>query len=146
MIEDVYQTELLRLAARASGAGRLAAPDASATVDNPLCGDRITIDLQLADGHIAAVGYEVKACVLCQASASLIGAHAPGAGQAELHEVAHAVSAMLRGAGEAPGGRWADYARFEPVRAHKSRHECVTLPFQALLQALASDVPKDRES
>jgi NifU-like protein involved in Fe-S cluster formation len=146
VIEDVYQTELLRLAARASGAGRLAAPDASATVDNPLCGDRITVDLQLAGGRITAIGYEVRACVLCQASATLIGSHAPGAGQAELQEVADAVAAMLRGAGEPPGGRWADYARFLPVRAHKSRYDCVTLPFQALLQALAAGAPTDHGS
>jgi nitrogen fixation NifU-like protein len=146
VIEDVYQTELLRLAARATGAGRLAEPDASAMVDNPLCGDRITVDLQLADGRIAALGYEVKACVLCQASASLIGAHATGASDAEIQEVERAVAAMLRGKGEAPGGEWADYARFAPVRAHKSRHECVMLPFQALRQAFASGAPKDRES
>ena len=137
MIEDVYQTDLLRLAAQARGAGRLEQPDASATVDNPLCGDRITIDLKLDRDRVEAIGYEVKACILCQASATVIGRHAPGKTAEELQVTGAAVQAMLKGGGETPGGEWADFAAFEPVRKAKSRHDCVMLPFAALSRALA---------
>lgn len=137
MIEDVYQTDLLKLAAQARGAGRLAEPDASATVDNPLCGDRITIDLKLTDDRVAEIGYEVKACILCQASATVIGRHAPGKTAEELRSTAADVEAMLKGRADAPGGEWAEFAAFEPVRKAKSRHDCVLLPFMALSRALA---------
>lgn len=137
MIEDVYQTDLLRLAAQARGAGRLADADATATVDNPLCGDRITIDLKIENGRVQAVGYEVKACVLCQASATVIGRHAPGKSAEELRSTGADVLAMLKGKGDTPEGEWADYAAFEPVRKAKSRHDCVMLPFMALDRALA---------
>lgn len=136
MIEDVYQTDLLKLAARARGAGRLAAPDASAMVDNPLCGDRITIDLALDGERIAAIGYEVKACVLCQASASILGDHAAGRTADELRALGAAIEAMLKREGEPPGRPWQAYEAFLPVRRSKSRHECVMLPFRALAQAL----------
>ena len=46
--DPLYKKELLRLAADATGAGRLAAPDASAEAYNPACGDRITIDYEEA--------------------------------------------------------------------------------------------------
>ena len=137
MVEDVYQTELLKHAARARGAGRLAQPDASAMVDNPLCGDRITIDLALDGARITAVGYEVKACVLCQASASVLGQAAAGKPSDEVRAVGAELEAMLKAGGAAPSGEWADYASFEPVRRAKSRHECVMLPFRALERALA---------
>ncbi len=137
MIEDVYQTDLLKLAAQARGAGRLDEPDTTATVDNPLCGDRITIDLKLDNDRIDAIGYEVKACILCQASATVIGRHAPGKTAEELRSTAAHVEAMLKGKGEAPGGDWAEFKAFEPVRRAKSRHDCVMLPFMALARALA---------
>ena len=142
----IYNARMLRLAAEARGAGRLSEPDGSAEIVNPTCGDRITVDVRIAHGRIAAVGYEVHACVLTQASASLLGRHAPGRTAAELQDVATQIEAMLGAGSGAPGGDWSDYAALEPVRAHKSRHECVMLPLRALLAALAVGGPTDRES
>jgi hypothetical protein len=34
------------------------------------------------------------------------------------------------------GKSWPELAAFAPVHAHKSRHECVLLPFEALIRAL----------
>jgi NifU-like protein involved in Fe-S cluster formation len=140
----IYNARMLRLAAEAAGAGRLAEPNASAEIVNPTCGDRITVDVQIAGARIAAIGYEVHACVLTQASASLLGRHGPDRTAAEIHEVATQIEAMLSGESGAPGGDWSDYAALEPVRAHTSRHECVMLPLRALLAALAAGGARDR--
>jgi nitrogen fixation NifU-like protein len=134
----IYNARMLRLAAEAVGAGRLAEPDASAEIVNPTCGDRITVDVRIANGRIAAIGHEVHACVLTQASASLLGRHAPDRTAAEIHEVATQIEAMLNGESGAPAGDWSDYAALAPVRAHRGRHECVMLPLRALLAALAA--------
>jgi len=142
----IYNARMLRLAAEAAGAGRLAEHDASAEIVNPVCGDRIRVDVRTADGRIAAIGYEVHACVLTQASASLLGRHAVDRTAAEIGEVAARVEAMLRAEGEPPGGDWSGYAALEPVRAHTSRHQCVMLPLRALLAALAGGEPTDRGS
>ena len=142
----IYNARMLRLAAEATGAGRLSEPDGSAEIVNPTCGDRITVDVRIADGRIAALGHEVHACVLTQASASLLGRHAPDRTAAEIHDVATQIEAMLGAGSGAPGGDWSDYAALEPVRAHKSRHECVMLPLRALLAALAAGDPTDRGS
>ena len=128
------------------GAGRLSEPDGSAQIVNPTCGDRITVDVRLADGRITALGHEVHACVLTQASASLLGRHAPDRTAAEIRDVAAQIEAMLGAGSGAPGGDWSDYAALEPVRAHRSRHECVMLPLRALLAALAAGDPTDRGS
>jgi NifU-like protein involved in Fe-S cluster formation len=84
--------------------------------------------------------------VLTQASASLLGRHATGRTAAEIREVAERIEAMLRADGGAPGGDWSDYAALEPVRAHRSRHECVMLPLRALLAAFDAGASTDRES
>ena len=137
MSAELYHKELLRLAAEAHGAGRLADAQATATVDNPLCGDRITVDVTTADGRIARVGYDVKACLLCQASASIIGAAATGASRQDIQAIADLIGGMLRQHRPLPGGAWAKLEVFTPVAPHKSRHRCVLLPFEALLKAMA---------
>ena len=139
----IYNARMLRLAAEAAGAGRLVERDASAEIANPVCGDRIRVDLRTEGARVAAIGYEVHACVLTQASASLLGRHAVPRTAAEIREVATQVEAMLRDHGAAPGGDWSDYAALEPVRAHPSRHECVMLPLRALLAALEAGESTD---
>ncbi|HLT01580.1 MAG TPA: iron-sulfur cluster assembly scaffold protein [Geminicoccaceae bacterium] len=142
----IYNARMLRLAAEAAGAGRLADADGSAEIVNPVCGDRIRVDVRTEGARIRAIGYEVHACVLTQASASLLGRHARGRTAGEIREVAERIEAMLRGDADAPGGDWAAYAALEPVRAHPSRHECVMLPLRALLAALDPDGSTDRGS
>lgn len=142
----IYNARMLRLAAEAVGAGRLPDADASAEIVNPVCGDRIRVDVRTDGAHIAALGHEVHACVLTQASASLLGRHGIGRTAAEIRDVAAQIEAMLRAEGQVPTGDWSDYAALEPVRAHTSRHECVMLPLRALLAALDVGEPKDRGS
>jgi nitrogen fixation NifU-like protein len=135
--DALYQEALLRLARSARGAGPLAAPDASAARDNPLCGDDVTVEVSVRDGRIAAVGHRVRGCVLCQAAASVLAAAAPGHGPGEIARVRDALAAMLRAGGGVPGAPWEELAVFLPVRAVPSRHECVLLPFDTLGDALA---------
>ncbi len=136
MDTDLYHARILELARDTSTEGRLDAPTASATVNNPLCGDRVTIDVIVENADISVLGHKVRGCALCRASATLIGAHAPGHDAASLKVVAGAVTAMLKHGGPAPDGPWQALEAFRPVADHKSRHDCVLLPFQALVDAL----------
>jgi len=133
--ETLYQKAILDLARAAIGHGKLAAADASVTLDNPLCGDRITLELSLRDGRVTELAHRVRGCALCEASASAIGTHAIGASAAQLTEAMRSVAAIL--AGTAADGVWPELVSFRPVGAHKSRHRCVMLPFESLVKALA---------
>ncbi len=136
--DELYQAELLRLARAATGAGRLDGAQGTATLDNPLCGDRVTFEVRLEAGRIAAVAHRVRGCLLCEACASLLGEAAPGATSAGVEAARSAAAAMLaRGAAPPEDGRWQRLALFRPVGEVKSRHRCVLLPFEALGEALA---------
>ena len=135
MIDELYQKELLRHAAAAVGHGRIEAPDATVTVDNPLCGDRVTLDLSMREGRVAQISHVVRACLLCQASASIIGAQAVGETMSGIGAIMQAVRRMLHENAPLPEDIWADLSAFTPVSAHKSRHNCVLLPFEALIKA-----------
>lgn len=140
--EALYHEAIVEAARAAAGAGQLENATASASVDNPLCGDQVTVHLRMEAGRVDALAHTVRGCLLCEAAASLIGAHAPGQTPAQLRAVTAQVEALLA-TGTPPdpavvGERWRDLAMFTPVRNYKSRHQCVRLPFQALLRALES--------
>lgn len=137
MADQLYQAAIVGLARAATGKGRLDRPGGTATVDNPLCGDRVTIDVRLDGDRVAAFGHSVRGCLLCEAAASVIGLHVLGSTRAELAMASDAVGALMKGiASSAPP--WPELEAFAPVRAHRSRHNCVLLPFEALAKALAS--------
>jgi NifU-like protein involved in Fe-S cluster formation len=134
MSDPLYRKELLRLAADATGAGRLPVPHGSATAHNPACGDRVTVDIRLEDGRIAALAHQTQACVLAQASAAILGAQAPGLSRGDLQALADAVAAMLQG-GQVPAAPFEAFSVFDGVASHKGRHTCVLLPLKATVEA-----------
>jgi nitrogen fixation NifU-like protein len=136
MRDALYHQAILDLARQSGRTARLERPEASATVDNPLCGDRVTVDLDLADGRVRAVGHKVRGCLLCQAAAAVIAARAPGEAGAALRDVAARLERAIREDPAAAEGLWPELGAFAPVHAHKSRHDCVLLPFEALIEAL----------
>lgn len=131
MSDELYQDELLRLAKEAPRRGRLEPNDASIRLDNPLCGDRVRIDVRIEGGRIADLAHEVRGCVLCQAAAGVIGTRAVGLDPGGVARLCQDVDRVLAGGqAEVP-----ELEAFRPVARHRSRHECVTLPFRALKEA-----------
>ena len=131
MSEELDQQAIKDLAAEASQ--RLEAPDASATLDNPLCGDTVSLDLRLSQGRVAALGHGAKGCLLCKAAATVVAQAAVGLEAETAVALADRVGAMLKQGAEPP---LPALAAFLAVRPHKSRHGCVLLPFKALAKAL----------
>jgi nitrogen fixation NifU-like protein len=135
MSAEIYHTELVARAREAFGDGRLSAAAASITVDNPLCGDRVTLDIETSDGTVKAIGHEVKGCLLCAASAATIAAFGQNRRPDELREMAVAAKALMKDGTPVPE-KFAGLRVFSPVHASKSRRDCVLLPFEALGKAL----------
>lgn len=133
MNDALYHDRIVALAKSRAGAGRLTAPTGSARRDNPLCGDRVTMDVRLDDqGHIAELAHQVRGCALCQASAVALTVRAQGGSRDDVARLRAEMEAVLDGSAAGEG----DFAAFAPVRQHRSRHECVILPFDALQAAL----------
>jgi NifU-like protein involved in Fe-S cluster formation len=133
----LYHQAILDAAAARTGAGTLQQPHASASVDNPLCGDRVRIEVAVSGGRVECVAHEVRGCLLCEAAASLIGARAPGEPVEQLITLRQVVLDFLGNQSPDVPQRWPELQMFAPVTDHKSRHDCVMLPFDALVEALA---------
>lgn len=135
--EDIYSQQLLELAAAMPRTERLPAPEATATAHSKLCGSRVIIDLAMDGDVVTDYGQTVRACLLGQTSAAIIGREIVGSSTAELRDVGAAMRKMLKHGGPAPTGKWADLALLEPVRDYKARHPSTLLVFDAVEDAIA---------
>lgn len=139
MSEALYNTAILRLAASIPHQARLDAPQASVQRVSPVCGSRITADLDLdRDGRVARFGQEVRACALGQASASILGANIIGRTAPELAAARDGLAAFLKGEDAAPPDGWPGLELFGPARPHRARHGSILLAFQAAAEAAAT--------
>lgn len=90
---------------------------------NPLCGDRIRVQLRVAEGRIAAVGFTADACALCIAAASVLTEHVRGMSTTDVAAV---------------DGAWINNALGgEPPRG---RERCALLPLDTLRRAIAQSL------
>ena len=135
----LYNARILRLAASIPHAARL--PDAQATVEkrSPICGSRVAVDVVLdGDGRLAALGQEVRACALGQASAAVVGAALPGRDRAEVEHARDALRAMLKEGGPPPGPPFEGLEVLLPARDFKNRHASILLALEAAAEAIAA--------
>jgi NifU-like protein involved in Fe-S cluster formation len=152
--DDVYSQQLLELAAAVPRTARLSAPQASARAHSKLCGSRVEIDLVMDGDRVADYGQTVRACLLGQTAASVMGREIVGSSATELREVGATMRKMLKQGGPPPSGKWSDLALLEPVRDYKARHASTLLVFDAVEDAIAQieakragqEVPESVES
>jgi nitrogen fixation NifU-like protein len=71
-MDDLYRDYILEHYRRPHNFGVLDAPDLRWEGANPLCGDRITLMIDVRDGVVADVAFTGRGCAISQASASLL--------------------------------------------------------------------------
>jgi NifU-like protein involved in Fe-S cluster formation len=135
--EDIYSDRLLALAAEMPRTERLATPQATARAHSKLCGSTVEIDLVMEGDVVTDYGQTVRACLLGQTAASVMGREIVGSTAEELRAVSAAMRAMLKQGGPPPTGRWEDLALLRSVRDYKARQPSTLLVFDAVEDAIA---------
>ena len=136
MIDDLYSSRILKLAANMPRAGRLDAPDGSSEKVAKLCGSRILVDVKVRDGEVVDFAQEVKACALGQAAAAILGEHVIGAKLDEITQARDSLRSMLKSGGKPPEGRFKDLVVLAPVKDYPQRHASTMLAFEAAVEAI----------
>jgi nitrogen fixation NifU-like protein len=71
-VADLYREVILDHYRNPRNVGTIDDPDISNEDTNPLCGDRVRIDLKIAEGKIADIRFSGRGCAISQASASIL--------------------------------------------------------------------------
>jgi nitrogen fixation NifU-like protein len=147
-LAGLYRTAVLDHSRRPRNFRRAATANRQATGHNPLCGDKLTLYLEVGgDGIIRDAAFEATGCAISVASASMLSEQVPGRTTAGALELAARVGGMFaHPPGPAPAG---ELAALAGVRDYPSRVRCATLPWRTLEAALrgenaeATTEPKD---
>jgi NifU-like protein involved in Fe-S cluster formation len=132
---SLYNSEILRLATSVAAFERLPGAHASVEKRSPVCGSRVTVDVCLDGvGKVDALGLDVRACALGQASAALMAASAGGCSVSELEGARDNLAAFLDQRRGDPGG-WPGLEIFAPAIPHRARHAAILLAFDAVAEA-----------
>lgn len=134
MSSTLYTPDILRLALATAAVPRLDRPDGSVELRAPLCGSRVTVDVTLATGLVTAVGLDVRACAMGQASAALLAQAIVGKSETALASTARALKLWLSG-DEASAPDWPGITALAPARAYPARHGAILIPFEAAAAA-----------
>jgi NifU-like protein involved in Fe-S cluster formation len=143
--EEIYSDQLLALVAAMPRTQRLAAPQATAKAHSKLCGSTVEVDLVMDGDVVADYGQTVRACLLGQTAATIMGREIVGSTATELRQVGAAMRKMLKEGGAPPTGRWKGLALLEPVRDYKARQPSTLLVFDAVEDAIAQIEAKSRD-
>ena len=132
---ELYRRQVLEHGRQPRGAGKLEGLAQRAQANNALCGDRVAVSLRLdGAGRIGEIRHDSQGCLLCLASASLMAGRAAGLDATGVMREHEALLALLRNPDAA--GDTGELSALSGAAPYPSRHRCVLLPWEALLDAL----------
>ena len=134
-LRDLYQQVILDHNRKPRNFRTLAHPSRAAEGYNPLCGDRLTVEIALEGEVIRDIGFQGSGCAISKASASMMTADLKGKTVTEAEEAFERFRAMLTDNG--PDAELGKLGVFAGVREFPSRIKCATLAWHTVHAALA---------
>lgn len=137
-LDELYQDVIIDHSRRPRNFGILEGATRKADGHNPLCGDQITVYLNLEHDVIRDIRFEGSGCALSTASASMMTASVKSKTRAEaerLFERFHGMITAEQGDGLDPS-TLGKLAVFSGVREFPLRVKCVSLPWHTLRAGL----------
>ena len=134
-LRELYQEVILDHCKRPRNFGPCASANRTARGNNPLCGDRMTVHLSVADGVVADVSFEGNGCAISMASASLMTEAVKGRTADEVRDLFERFHHLVT-VDDTDVGALDKLAVFAGVREFPVRVKCATLAWHTLAAAL----------
>ena len=135
-LNDLYRDVILDHNRHPRNFGGLEPADASAEGFNPMCGDRLTLRLRLADDKIDEIRFEGQGCAISTASASLMTEAVKGKTRAQALKLFADIHALLTDDAATGGEDLGKLAALSGVREYPARVKCASLCWHTLASAL----------
>lgn len=140
-LDDLYQEVILDHNKSPRNFRAIAGANRRADGYNPLCGDQVTVFLQVEDGVIKDISFQGSGCAISKASASMMTTELKGKPESAAHELFENVHHMLTGEPGSEGGgeRVGKLAILSGVCKFPARVKCASLAWHTMESALKGD-------
>ena len=135
----MISSEVIKIASDTSNSGIKNISGLIATSKNRICGDKITIEIEVSNNKIEKMSYETESCIFCQASASLLSKIIK---KSNIESVQSDISEINM---SYKNKKITLKRKYKPSRKlfqqrYKERYSCIVLPFNALLKVVNSAI------
>jgi nitrogen fixation NifU-like protein len=138
-LTDLYQEVILDHNRRPRNFRRITRPSHQAEGFNPLCGDRVSVFVQIEAGRIADLAFEGSGCAISKASASLMTDRLKGCTVSEARDLFERFHRMVTTPPDRQVEDLGKLSALAGVREFPVRVKCASLPWHTLKAALDNE-------
>ena len=138
-LRDLYQEVILDHGTHPRNFHEMPEANRKAEGYNPLCGDRVTIYLELKDDTIADISFGGTGCAICKSSCSMMTQAVAGKSIDETETLFQRFHSLVTGNCETNGASLGKLEVFSGIRQFPLRVKCATLPWHTLRAAFKGE-------
>lgn len=140
-LSELYQQVILDHNKKPRNFRKLEGANHSAEGFNPLCGDHLTIYIDLEDNSLKEIAFEGSGCAISKAAASMMTQAVKGKSREQVEELFNDFHSMVTGESdeETEENKLGNLRIFAGVREFPVRVKCATLPWHTLHAALNNE-------
>ena len=133
----MINSEIIKIASDTSNYGIKNNSNLIATSKNTLCGDKITVEIELSNNKIERMSYETQSCIFCQASASLLSKIIKKSNIEKIRDDINNIAMSKKNKKIVLTRKYKPFRKLFQQK-YKERYNCILLPFNALLKVVNS--------
>lgn len=130
-LDDLYRRVIMDHYKTPRNRGELEAGSVTVNLNNPTCGDRISLQLQLEDGIVKDAKFTGEGCSISMSSASMMTDAVKGKSAGEALRMADKFSSLMKGEA-VEFDEYEDIEALSGVNKFPARIKCATLAWNAL--------------
>ena len=127
--------EIFKIASDTSNCGIKKKSNLIATSKNKICGDEITVEIEVNKNKIMRMYYETESCIFCQASASLLSNIIKKSNIENLQSDINLINMSHKNKKIVLKRKYKPFRKLFQQK-YKERFQCILLPFNALLKVV----------
>ncbi|MCR8658945.1 Fe-S cluster assembly sulfur transfer protein SufU [Paenibacillus endoradicis] len=136
-LNDLYRRVIMDHYKNPRNRGEMQDESVAIQLNNPTCGDRISLQLQLENGVVTDARYTGEGCSISMSSASMMTEAVKGLKYEEALALAERFSSLMKGADE-EFEELEDIEALSGVNKFPARIKCATLAWNALRKGIES--------
>jgi nitrogen fixation NifU-like protein len=131
--------EIIKIASDTSNYGIKENSHFTATAKNKMCGDTITVAIEITNNKLERMSYDTESCIFCQASASLLSKIVTRSNIVNLQADLNYINTSHKNKKIILKKKYKPFRKLFQKK-YKERLNCILLPFNALIKVVNSAI------